>query len=479
MARNRLRPGGRKKGVREILLYGVFWRILIIELILLAGSLAYRWLSADPGAMALFWYGVRIILLVGIILGFMMLTLRSFLNRRIILPLEAIASANRMFQQDNPGRIQYVFPADTPREIAEIVHTREQMIDSLMETSEKRRKLVDFIRETFGRYLSSKVVDEILESPDGHRLGGRRETVSILMADLRGFTRLSENRDPEEMIRLLNRYLKRMSEVILGYDGIIDEIIGDAVLAVFGVPEARADDTHRAVACGIAMQNALVDLNGELAGEGYPALEMGIGINTGSVIVGNIGSELRIKYGVVGAAVNSAAGIESNAVGGQVLIGETTYLQTGDKVSAEPAHAVMLKGMKRPLVFYPVTAMAAPWDLELKTRRHEEAGTEISLPFYWWKIEDKMVSGEARTGETVWINENEMAVLTDSPLEAFADIKLKFEFCVDAHCFEDMYAKVRAVEAEPNGSPIYRLAVTAMASKDQEILTQWMKEIAE
>ena len=478
MARNRLRPG-RKKGVRKILLHGVFWRILIIELVLLAGSLAYRWLNEDPGAAALFWYGVRIILLVGIILGFMMLTLRSFLNRRIILPLEAIASANRMFQEDNPGSIQYVFPPDTPREIAEIVHTREQMINRLMETLENRRKLVDFIRETFGRYLSSKVVDEILESPQGHRVGGRRATVSILMADLRGFTQLSENRDPEEMIRLLNRYLRRMSEVILGYDGIIDEILGDAVLAVFGVPESRADDTYRAVACGIAMQNALVDLNAQLLEEGYSALEMGIGINTGSVIVGNIGSELRIKYGVVGAAVNSAAGIESNAVGGQVLIGETTYLQTGDKVSVEPAHAVVRKGMKRPLVFYPVSAMAAPWSLELKTRRHEAGGAEISLPFYWWEIVDKMVSGEARTGETLWVNENEMTVQADAPLKPFTDIKLRFEFCVDAHCFEDMYAKVRAVEAEADGSPRYRLAITAMAPGDRQILGKWMKEIAE
>ena len=142
------------------------------------------------------------------------------------------------------------------------------------------------------------------------------------MSDLRGFTSMSEARDAEEVVRLLNRYLARMSEIIFAYDGIIDEFIGDAILAVFGVPEKRKDDPARAVACALSMQNALHELNDEIISEGYPALEMGIGINSGTVIVGNIGSEMRAKYGIVGTVVNRAARIESNTVGGEVLIGE-------------------------------------------------------------------------------------------------------------------------------------------------------------
>jgi class 3 adenylate cyclase len=476
MTRNHLKPG-KKRGVREVLLYGVFLRILIIEMILLVGSLLYRWFTEGSGAEELFWYGVRIILLVVVIIVFMMLTLRSFLNRRIILPLEGIASANRMFREESPGSIKYVFPSDTPREIAEIVETREQMLNTIMETSEKRLKLMNFVRETFGRYLSQKVVDEILENPDGRKTGGRRETVTILMADLRGFTQLSENRDPEEMVRLLNRYIERMSSIIVGYEGVIDEIMGDGILAVFGVPERQKDDTYRAVASGIAMQNSLLELNEEFAAEGYPALQMGIGINTGSVIVGNIGSEVRMKYGVVGTAINSAAGIQSNAVGGQVLIGETTYLQTGDKVSVRPAQTVMLKGMKRPLVFYPAVKIAAPYRLELKTLPVKKEGFEISLPFHLWQITDKkVVGGEAATGETVQISDDQMVIRTDAGLEPFSNLKLRFEFCLDAHCFEDMYAKVLAAEKEEEEGTCYRVAVTSMEAKDREILKKWMEE---
>ena len=186
-----------------------------------------------------------------------------------------------------------------------------------------------------------------------------------MMSDLRGFTGFSETRDPEDIVRLLNRYLERMSKVIIEYDGIIDEFIGDAILTVFGVPEEHDDDPRRAVACALAMQNELAELNNEITREGYPSLEMGIGINTGSVIVGNIGSEIRAKYGIVGAAVNMACRIESNTVGGEVLIGESTYRLVKELVTADPPHTVMMKGLKRPLVNYPVTAIGPPYGIKL------------------------------------------------------------------------------------------------------------------
>jgi len=156
----------------------------------------------------------------------------GFLTRNIILPLEAIASANRAFQEDNPGSVQHVFAEDAPREIREIIASREQMLQMILDTSRKRLRLVNFIRETFGRYLSEKIVDQILESQEGQKIGGQRKTVTILMSDLRGFTRMSEKRDPGEMVRILNRYLGRMSEIIVSWEGIIEEIIGDAILAV-------------------------------------------------------------------------------------------------------------------------------------------------------------------------------------------------------------------------------------------------------
>ena len=224
----------KKNSVRTVVLMGVFWRILIIEGILLVGTLIYAALTEDKGSVELFWYAVRIISLVSIIVLFMMVTLKSFLGKRIISPLETIAAANQRFQDDNASAIGVDLPANTPREIRGIVSSRTRMLNTILDVSEERLRLVKFIRNTFGRYLSKRVVDEILESPNGQEIGGRRKTVTVLMSDLRGFTSLSETRDPEDMVRLLNRYLKRMSEVIIEYDGMIDEFIGDAILTASG-----------------------------------------------------------------------------------------------------------------------------------------------------------------------------------------------------------------------------------------------------
>ena len=284
-----------RNSVKDILLKGVFWRILIIEGILLVWSVFYMMITEGPGGGELIWYSLRIIFLVGIIILFMMVSLRSFLTKKVIASLEAIARANRKLMDEDPAAREVDLPGDAPDEIKQIADSRKQMLDTIFKVSEERLRLMNFIKDTFGRYLSQGIVEEILASPEGRKIGGQRRTVTILMSDLRGFTYMSENNDPENIVGLLNRYLERMSRVIVAHGGTIDEFIGDAILAVFGVPEAHDDDPVRAVACGIAMQNALHELNAVFAKEGYPPLEMGIGINTGQVLVGNIGSEVRMK----------------------------------------------------------------------------------------------------------------------------------------------------------------------------------------
>ena len=456
---------------------GVFWRILIIEGILLVGTLIYAALTEDKGTIELVWYAIRIISLVAIIVLFMIVTLRSFLARKIISPLEAIAAADRRIEDNDLTARQVELPDGAAREFKEIVSSRSHMLGTILKVSEERLGLVNFIRDTFGRYLSKKVVDEILESPSGQKIGGHRETVTVLMSDLRGFTGLSENRDPEELVRLLNRYLERMSRIILDYDGLIDEFIGDAILTVFGVLEKRDDDPARAVACALAMQNALVELNEEITQEGYPPFEMGIGINTGSVIVGNIGSEVRAKYGIVGAAVNIASRIESNTVGGQVLIGESTYLLVKEFVTADPPHTVMMKGLKRPLVNYPVTAMGHPYNIKLDFQAGGEGGVEISLPFHCWKVEGKRIASESMSGETTLMNENLITASIEPHLEPLTDIKLIFDFCMDAHCFDDIYAKVLPFQDQKDKT-LNRLRITSINQKDRDILSKWISEVS-
>ena len=306
-------------------------------------------------------------------------------------------------------------------------------------------------------------------------MGGRRATVTIMMSDLRGFTSLSEERDPERLMDLLNRYLQEMTAVIRKYGGMIDEFIGDAILVVFGVPEGKPDDAARAVACGLAMQKALMKLNNQIVEEGYPPLEMGIGINTGTVIVGNIGSEMRLKYGIVGAPVNIASRIESDSVGGQVLVGLSTYEQVRPLVTAEAARTVMMKGVKAPIVYYPVTAIGPPYDVQFNTVAADQKGVPLALSFQCWVVEDKKVAEQAMAGETVSVGRDFLAAEIEPPLAPLTNLKLMFGFCADAHCFSDIYAKVISQETGP-GRTIHQMRITSIRKEDRDILKQWMEQ---
>jgi len=287
-----------------------------------------------------------------------------------------------------------------------------------------------------------------------------------------------EERDAEVVVLLLNQYLGRMSEIILSYDGTIDEFVGDGILAVFGVPEKQLDDAARAVACALSMQNALQQVNDEMTAEGYPVLEMGIAVNTGSVIVGNIGSRARTKYGIVGTVVNRAARIESNTVGGDVLMGEETYRLVSDFVTTDPPRSVMMKGLKSPLVYYAVTAIGPPHDVDLVRRPVSEGGVEIHLPFHYWKVDNKRIVGDPLGGETSIFKENLITASISPPLEPMTDIKLIFDFCAEAHCFEDIYAKVMPVEEDNQKSVTHHLRITSIRQEDRDIINRWITEVS-
>jgi len=175
-----MKKNPQERGIREILLAGVFWRILVIEMILLVWSVLYRMISQDAGGWDLLWYALRIVFLVAVILGFMTVTLQRFLDKKIIRPLEAVAEANRRLDVAHPESDNVSIPGDAAVEIREIVTSRAAMLDAILKVSAQRLQLVTFIKDTFGRYLGHKVVDEILNSPDGRQIGGRRQTVTVL-----------------------------------------------------------------------------------------------------------------------------------------------------------------------------------------------------------------------------------------------------------------------------------------------------------
>jgi class 3 adenylate cyclase len=159
------------------------------------------------------------------------------------------------------------------------------------------------------------------------------------------------------MIDLINRYLARMTPIVLAHGGTINEFIGDAILVLFGAPFERPDDPLRAARCALAMQAAMADLNAENAALGLPPLSMGIGIHTGVVVAGNIGSKEHVKYGVVGPAVNLTARVQGLAAGGQVLLTNAALARVRGMVRVGPALRTRVKGVSEPVVVQPLLGL--------------------------------------------------------------------------------------------------------------------------
>ncbi len=219
---------------------------------------------------------------------------------------------------------------------------RKSWVDKERHLSNELEKSQRFIKNTFGRYLSTEIVSKLLDKPDGLDMGGQLQTVTILMADIRGFTTISETLPPQKVVKVLNNYLGTMAEVIMAHDGTVDEFIGDAILALFGAPVAKEDDSARAIACALAMQAEMDEINARNVADGLPSIEIGVGINTGEVIAGNIGSKKRAKYGVVGHAVNVTSRIEDQTLAGEILVAKTTLdasmlkLALGRRIKLQP-----------------------------------------------------------------------------------------------------------------------------------------------
>ena len=309
-----------------------------------------------------------------------------------------------------------------------------QEIRRLAETLELRNR---FIQSLFGRYLSDEVVAGFLSTPEGPRLGGEQRKVTLLMSDLRGFTPLTEGLPPDRVLRLLNSYLATMADVILSFQGTVDEFVGDAILAIFGAPLARPDDAHRAVACAVRMQAALQELNRKNASEGLPRLEMGIAVHTGEVIVGNIGSERRTKYGVVGSAVNHAGRIESFTVGGQVLIPEATLGETGETAVVGSRLAIDAKGTRERIVVYDLRGFGGS---RVPDAQEEAVALSEPLNVLCHVVVGKRVEAEAFGGRLVELAVHGGTLLTPRRLRPLSNLKL--EMRIPGRPALELYAKV-------------------------------------
>jgi len=303
--------------------------------------------------------------------------------------------------------------SDRKRIEAELQHLAEQV--------ELRNK---FIRETFGRYLTDEVVATVLESPSGLQIGGEKRKVTMLMSDLRGFTSMSERLPPERVVAMLNRYLTSMVAVIKQYQGTIDEFIGDAIFVLFGAPTWQEDDAQRAVACAVAMQLAMGGVNEQNKQEDLPELEMGIGIHTGQVVLGNIGSSERMKYGVVGSQVNLTSRIQSYTTGGQILISETTRQEVGRILKPGRQMEIKAKGIEHPITLYEVLGIGGAHKLLLPETVETLVPLAKEIPLRYEVLEAHHLNGAVFEGRFTKLSAKAAEAHLSKPVPALSNLRM-------------------------------------------------------
>jgi len=255
--------------------------------------------------------------------------------------------------------------------------------------------------------------------------------------------------EPENVVKLLNHYLEAMTRIVARYGGTIDEFIGDAILVVFGAPVPLQNSEIRAVACAIEMLNAMAEINRWNTQQGLPTVEMGIGIHSGEVVLGNIGSELRAKYGIVGATINLTSRVESFTVGGQVLISEATRERCGDALRLGAAQVVSPKGVKGSLTIHEALGVGAPFDVLLQTASEHLSAPRSPIELRYGPIKGKQVAELSHVAHVEALSELGMELRVDEQLAVLSDLQMRV---VDGGALRpgDLYGKVLRANVRPD-----------------------------
>jgi adenylate cyclase len=320
---------------------------------------------------------------------------------------------------------------------------------SVHDLSERVR--AEFLKDMFGRYLSEEITNTLLENPDMVNLGGEKRRVTIMMSDLRGFTALAERLEPEQVVQILNTYFEVMVDVLLKYNATINEIIGDALLVIFGAPQEMPDRAQRAIACAIEMQNAMARVNEKNRSQGLPEIEMGIGLNDEEVIVGNIGSSKRSKYGVVGSGVNMTSRIESYSVGGQILISDSVRKEGGDNLRIDEQRDVTPKGSEASIRIYEVGGISGKYNLALERKDVELIELVQAVPIVYTAIGGKKVGENPKPCHVIRLSKQCIEVTPEGKLGLLMNIKMNLFGVPEELALKDIYGKViKLMENDPS-----------------------------
>lgn len=267
--------------------------------------------------------------------------------------------------------------------------------------------------------------------------------VTILMGDLRGFTSITEAHPVGMVLDLLNRYLVKMTEIIIRHHGTIDKFMGDSIMVLFGsTPGTMEDDVIHAVQCAVEMQIAMDGLNSYHRSVGAPEFFMGIGINTGTVMAGTLGSDLYSEYTVIGDQVNLVSRIEAFSLRGQVLISENTYVRCKELVETGDPIDVYVKGKVHPVSMREVLGIPSR-NLEVPRQElRRSPRIEVNIPFKFCLVENKIVMPEVHNGTILDIGYHGVLAEVDKELDPYSEIKLELDLSLIGYLATDIYAKI-------------------------------------
>lgn len=276
----------------------------------------------------------------------------------------------------------------------------------------------------------------------------RTADVTILLSDIRGFSAISEAHSARDVVTLLNRYFDCMGDIITRHGGHIDKLMGDSILALFGVPQAGPDDVKRAISCAVQMQLAMNKLNADSKMQDMPPLYMGIALNTGNVVVGDLGSAHYNEYTVIGDEVNLTARIEAHCLRGQILLSENTYSLARDFIEVGEPNTVEVKGARNAIKLYELHATSSPQHLMVPRRDvRKSPRIKVSMPVIFQRLNGKIVLDDKYEGEVLDISYHGLLVQTDLQLAKSSEIKMSMALDLFSKRTTDVYMRIVHTDA--------------------------------
>ena len=319
-------------------------------------------------------------------------------------------------------------------------------------------------------------LSNLLKEDEYSDIGVLTKNTTILLSDIRGFSSIAESYPATDVVKMLNYYFDCMGGIITYYGGHIDKLMGDSIMVVFGIPEEKPTDVENAIACAVEMQMAMSDINVSNLSLYLPELYMGIGINTGSVLAGELGSKYYHEHTIIGDEVNLTSRIEAQCLRGQILISENTYKHCKDFVEVGPPNKVQVKGANMAVDLYELFSTSRPSLMEVPRREERKSPrVKVNMPIIFQSLAGKIVLDEKFEGEAIDLSYRGLLIKSSVKLSVSSEIKMELSFDFFSERTTDVYARVINTKPEGDGY-LSSIEFTTIDRQGLEAIKQYVDE---